>query len=69
MAYRLRSPYSGINTPQPDGRTEETTDVTLHGGVRLGKGAELWLNLVYDQGRGLDNTVGMAGFPRAGQTT
>ena len=60
---RFKSPYSGINSLQSDGRTEETTDVTLYGGIRLWKGAELWLNPEYDQGRGLDNTVGMAGFP------
>jgi high affinity Mn2+ porin len=60
---RFRSPYRGTNSLQSDGRTEETTDVTLYGGVRLWKGAELWLNPEYDQGRGLDNTVGMAGFP------
>ena len=60
---RFRSPYSGANSLQGNGRTEETTDVTLYGGVRLWKGAELWLNPEYDQGRGLDNTVGVAGFP------
>jgi high affinity Mn2+ porin len=60
---RFYSPYSGPNSLQPDGRTEETTDVTLYAGIRVWKGAELWLNPEYDQGRGLDNTVGMAGFP------
>lgn len=59
----FRSPYTGPNSLQPDGRTEETSDVTLFGGIRLWKGAELWLNPEYDQGRGPDNTVGMAGFP------
>jgi high affinity Mn2+ porin len=59
----FRSPYSGPNSLLPDGRTEETTDATLFVGVRLWKGAELWLNPEVDQGRGLDNTVGVAGFP------
>ena len=60
---RFRSPYSGPNSLRADGRTEETTDITLYGGVRLWKGAELWLNPELDQGFGLDNTVGVAGFP------
>ena len=59
----FRSPYSGQNSLRADGRTEETTDVTVYGGVRLWKGAELWLNPELDQGFGLDNTVGVAGFP------
>ena len=59
----FRSPYSGTNSLQLDGRTEETTDMTLYGGVRLWKGAEFWLNPELDQGFGLDNTVGVAGFP------
>lgn len=60
---RFRSPYSGPNSLQAVGRTEETTDVTLYGGVRLWKGTEFWLNPEVDQGFGLDNTVGVAGFP------
>ncbi len=60
---RFRSPYSGPNSLQADGRTEETTDVTLYSGVRLWRSAELWLNPEVDQGFGLDNTVGVAGFP------
>ena len=46
-----------------NGRTEETTDITLYAGMRLWRGAELWLNPEIDQGFGLSNTVGMAGFP------
>jgi high affinity Mn2+ porin len=57
------APYSGPNSLRPDGRTEETTDATLYVGVRVWKGAELWLTPEVDQGRGLDNTVGVAGFP------
>jgi len=60
---RFKAWYSGTNSLQPDGRTEETTDVTLYVGLRVWKGAELWLNPEYDQGRGLDDTVGLAGFP------
>ncbi|MBV9891004.1 MAG: carbohydrate porin, partial [Rhizobacter sp.] len=59
----FRSPYVGPNSLRPDGRTEETTDATLYLGVRMWRGAELWLNPEVDQGRGLENTVGVAGFP------
>lgn len=57
------SPYSGANSLQPNGRAEETTDITLYLGRRLWRGAELWLNPEIDQGFGLNDTVGMAGFP------
>lgn len=59
----FKSPYAGTNSLAAVGRTEETTDVTLYAGVRLGRGAELWLNPEVDQGFGLSNTVGVAGFP------
>jgi high affinity Mn2+ porin len=59
----FHSPYQGPNsmTPAADGR--ETVDVTLYGGVRLWKGAEFWINPEVDQGFGLSNTLGAAGFP------
>lgn len=60
---RFRSPYAGANSLTADGRTEETTDVTIFAGLRLWHGAELWLNPEFDQGFGLNNTVGAAGFP------
>lgn len=59
----FRSPYSGANSLDAHGRTEETTDLTLYAGVRLGSDAEFWINPEIDQGFGLSNTVGMAGFP------
>lgn len=57
------SPYSGTNSLQSNGRTEQTTDITVYLGKRLWRGAELWLNPEIDQGFGLNNTVGVAGFP------
>ena len=60
---KFTSPYSGTNSLDASGRTEETTDITLYAGVRLWRGAELWLNPEIDQGFGLSGTVGMAGFP------
>ena len=59
---RFTSPYSGTNSLIANGRTEETTDLTLYAGVRLWQGAEVWINPEIDQGFGLSNTVGMAGF-------
>jgi high affinity Mn2+ porin len=60
---RFRSPYSGANSLQADGRTEETTDLTLFAGLRWGRNVELWINPEIDQGFGLGNTLGVAGFP------
>jgi high affinity Mn2+ porin len=60
------SPYSGQNSLLPNGRIEETTDITLFAGQRLWRGAELWVNSEIDQGFGFDNTLGVAGFPNGG---
>ncbi|MDY7575113.1 carbohydrate porin [Actimicrobium sp. CCI2.3] len=57
------STYSGTNSLIANGRTEETTDLTLYAGIKLWRGAEFWINPEIDQGFGLSNTVGMAGFP------
>lgn len=60
---RFHSPYSGTNSLEPQGRTEETTDATIYTGLRVWSGAQLWLNIEVDQGFGLSNTVGAGGFP------
>jgi high affinity Mn2+ porin len=58
----FKAPYSGPNSLSPRiGR--ETADATLYLGVRLWPGAEFWISPEIDQGFGLDNTVGVAGFP------
>ncbi len=44
----------------PNGR--ETTDFTAYLGVRPWSGAEIWFNPEVDQGFGLANTFGVAGF-------
>ena len=55
-------PYSGPNSLSPNiGR--QTADATLYAGARLWSGAEIWINPEIDQGFGLNNTVGVAGFP------
>jgi high affinity Mn2+ porin len=54
--------YGGANSLDPNaGR--ETWDATLYVGRRLWEGAELWVNPEIDQGFGLSNTHGIAGFP------
>jgi high affinity Mn2+ porin len=58
----FRSPYQGPLSLQPDANGRETTDVTLYLGFRPWQGAEIWINPEMDQGFGLSNTVGVAGF-------
>ncbi len=61
----FRSPYAGTNSLPGGGEGRETSDVTLFAGVRLWQGAELWINPEIDQGFGLNDTRGVAGFPSA----
>src|ERR1700678_3832711 len=58
----FRAPYAGPNSLSPN-QGRETTDLTLYAGARLWPGAEIWINPEIDQGFGLDNTLGAAGFP------
>ena len=59
----FRSPYEGANSLPGSGQGRETWDATLYAGVRLWQGAELWVNPEIDQGFGVANTLGVAGFP------
>ena len=61
----FRSPYEGTNSLPGGGQGRETWDATLFAGIRLWRGAELWINPEIDQGFGLENTLGVAGFPSA----
>ena len=61
----IRSPYSGPNSLPGGGEGREITDVTLYAGVRLWQGAQFWINPEIDQGFGLANTHGVAGFTSA----
>jgi high affinity Mn2+ porin len=57
----FHAPYAGPNSLSPSmGR--ETADATLYLGARLWRGAELWVDPEVDQGFGLDDTLGLAGF-------
>src|ERR1700723_2662564 len=58
----FRAPYAGPNSLSPN-QGRETTDLTLYAGAQLWSGAEIWINPEIDQGFGLDNTLGLAGFP------
>jgi high affinity Mn2+ porin len=61
----FRSPYTGTNSLPGGGQGRETWDATLYAGVRLWQGAELWINPEIDQGFGLADTHGVAGFTSA----
>lgn len=58
----FNSPYQGHNSLNPSNKNATTTDLTIFAGIRAGKG-EFWINPEIDQGFGLSNTVGVAGFP------
>jgi high affinity Mn2+ porin len=59
----FRSPYQGAQSLDPGARGDETADVTLYAGFKPWRGAEIWINPEIDQGFGLSNTLGVAGFP------
>lgn len=58
------APYAGGNSLDPD-QVKVTNDATLYLGLRPWNGAEIWVNPEIDQGFGLSNTLGVAGFPSA----
>ncbi len=60
---RFASPYQGVNSLTPGGSAKATNDITLYAGLRLWQGAAVYANPEIDQGFGLSNTVGVAGFP------
>ena len=60
----FNAPYRGTNSLSPR-IARETFDATLYLGARLWRDAEIWVNPEIDQGFGLDDTVGAAGFPSA----
>jgi high affinity Mn2+ porin len=58
----FQAPYGGPHSLSPSAN-QETVDATLYMGARLWRGAEAWIEPEIDQGFGLDNTLGVAGFP------
>jgi len=61
----FHSPYQGTNSLNGAAQAKETFDTTLSVGVKLWNGAEFWANPEIDQGHGLNETHGVAGFPSA----
>jgi len=61
----IRAPYTGAQSLPGGGQGRETIDITLSAGVRLWQGAQLWIQPEIDQGMGLLDTHGLAGFPSA----
>jgi high affinity Mn2+ porin len=59
----FRSPYQGPQSLSPAANGRETIDATLYAGVRPWPGAEIWINPEVDQGFGLSDTFGVAGYP------
>jgi high affinity Mn2+ porin len=59
----FRSPYSGTNSLPGVSNARETFDTTLFVGLRPWADAEIWLDPEIDQGHGLAETHGIAGFP------
>ncbi|MGD0192211.1 MAG: carbohydrate porin [Rhizomicrobium sp.] len=57
------SPYRGTNSLDPGSRGDETFDLTIFAGMRLWRGGEAYVNPEVDQGFGLSDTYGVAGFP------
>jgi high affinity Mn2+ porin len=61
----IRSPYQGAQSLPGGGQARETSDTTLSVGFRPWQGGELWVEPEIDQGFGLANTHGLAGFASA----
>jgi len=56
------SPYSGPESLDPKTQKNETTDLGLFVGFSPWQGGQFWANPEIDQGFGLSNTLGVAGF-------
>lgn len=58
----FNAPYTGANSMTPKSNSAQTSDITLYIGRKLWSGGEIYLNPEVDQGFGLSNTLGMAGY-------
>jgi high affinity Mn2+ porin len=58
----FHSGFRGANSLDPGSRGDETFDITLYAGYRPWTGAEIWINPEIDQGFGLSNSFGVAGY-------
>jgi high affinity Mn2+ porin len=59
----FRSPYQGPNSLTGANQIQNTTSATAYLGYRPRDGTEIYVNPELMQGFGLDNTLGVAGFP------
>jgi high affinity Mn2+ porin len=59
----FRSPYEGPNSLTGANQIQNTTSATAFLGYRPRDGTEIYVNPELMQGFGLDNTLGVAGFP------
>jgi high affinity Mn2+ porin len=59
----FHAPYSGPNSLTPAPQTQETWSNSLYLNARLWEGGEVYYNPELLQGFGLNDTVGVAGFP------
>jgi high affinity Mn2+ porin len=59
----FNAPYSGANSLSPASKQANTNDATLYLGARLWQGGEFYINPEIDEGFGLSDTLGVAGFP------
>ncbi|MGA2982442.1 MAG: carbohydrate porin [Terriglobia bacterium] len=57
--------YTGLNSLTPGASVRETVSVDVMGGVRLWRGGEFFGDVLMWQGYGLNNSLGVAGFPNA----
>jgi len=58
----IHSRYEGPNSLPARGTGKETFDTTIYAGIKLWKNAEFWFNPEIDQGFGIGNTHGAAGY-------
>jgi high affinity Mn2+ porin len=58
----FHSPYQGAQSLPAAANGRETFDATLYAGFRPWKGGEIWINPEADQGFGLGNSLGAAGY-------
>jgi high affinity Mn2+ porin len=63
-AFRSAFPNGPQSLPH-GGQNDETFDLTLYAGMKLWRGAELWVDPEIDQGFGVGNAHGLAGFASA----
>ena len=56
------SAYRGTQSLPAQANGRETFDATVFAGFRPWKGAEIWINPEFDQGSGLGNAYGVAGY-------